>query len=87
MTQEANIEDIERSSDNLDIASRLAMRENQFYVDLARMKKPDQVKDADGNWPTTECVTCDTDIPPARLEATGTIRCVDCQSKLEKFNR
>lgn len=72
----------EKTSDVSDAASNLEMMETSFRVEQARNKKADQVKGADG-WPITECVDCDIDIPPARLEATGTIRCVVCQSKLE----
>ena len=45
----------------------------------AKLTAPEQDDDFDG----THCVGCWGEIPAARL-AWGRIRCVDCQTKLEK---
>jgi RNA polymerase-binding transcription factor DksA len=74
----------EHLSDPLDVAARaeltatLAARE-----DHRRRCKPEQVQNEDGTWPTEDCVDCGEPIGEARL-ALGRVRCIDCQTKLEK---
>lgn len=70
--------------DILDVASELS----QHYIDDAvaaasRKARPEQVQNADGSWPHPDCVECDNEIPEGRLLATGKIRCVFCQAKIE----
>lgn len=75
---------LQREPDVLDQANNLAQKLNDAHIAAARAKsKAEQVQNADGTWPVTECVDCGIDIPPARL-ALAKIRCVHCQGDLEK---
>ena len=92
-------ENEDRCADPIDHACQVETRMRENDVAMARaLSKPEQVQvpalDEDGKpllldgcpimyWPITECVDCDDDIPPARLEL-GKVRCVICQGKLEK---
>lgn len=70
--------------DPLDEATIVIERATAEALARTRAKAaPEQVQNADGSWPVTECVDCDADIPTARL-AHGRIRCFECQSALEK---
>lgn len=72
-----------KSADKMDSATRVERMETEGNVRRARgLSKPEQVQNEDGSWPITECVTCEDDIPAARLEL-GKIRCVICQGKIE----
>jgi RNA polymerase-binding transcription factor DksA len=72
------------SADPMDTAQRVErmQREQQIKQQLAKYK-PEQEKNPDGSWPVTECVDCEDDLPQERMEM-GRIRCVVCQSKLER---
>ena len=74
----------ERHTEQIDAANHLA----DMYTKLAMQQQvaklaPEQVRLADGTWPTTECVDCGEEIPEKRLEM-ARIRCVVCQEILEK---
>lgn len=73
----------EKHSDPLDQASHLADLHNMQSLEMARLKAaPEQVQDADGNWPETECVDCGEDIGEVRLSL-GKVRCIGCQEAKE----
>lgn len=74
-------------SDDIDNANELAQRMNDHAVAQAMANsKPEQVQNADGSWPVTECDDCGIDIEPGRV-ALGKVRCIACQEALEKANR
>jgi RNA polymerase-binding transcription factor DksA len=74
---------VTREADDLDAASELTQQLNDAYVTNARAKaRPEQVQNADGTWPKTEC-DCGDPIPEGRL-AMGKIRCLECQKDFEK---
>lgn len=73
--------------DVLDQASNLTEQLTTGYVNHVRNRmRPEQVRNADGTWPHPNCVDCEIDIPPARLEM-GRIRCVNCQEDEERAQR
>lgn len=75
--------DEDRCADPIDNACKTEtlMRDND--VALARSRAaPEQVQDADGSWPITECKDCGDDIPAGRL-ALARVRCVICQGRLD----
>jgi len=77
----------EFTPDVLDRATNLTQELTESAIAEQRRKaRPEQVQNPDGSWPTTTCVDCEVDIPPARL-AMGKVRCVDCQTLLEKARR
>ncbi|MBK6403299.1 MAG: TraR/DksA C4-type zinc finger protein [Rhodocyclaceae bacterium] len=77
----------EHFADDIDRAAFLTEVANESAVANARMKaRPEQVRNADGTWPTTECVECGELIEEARLDM-GKVRCFECQSTLEKRGR
>lgn len=62
-----------------EMAERLAETQRQSALDAAaRSVAPELHPDFNG----TDCVECDAEIPAARL-ATGKVRCVPCQTRLE----
>lgn len=67
---------------NLEMAEALerAQREESI-ARAARLMAPEKDDDFDGE----HCVECWEELPAARL-AWGRIRCVECQTKLEKLN-
>ncbi len=70
-------------SDPIDQAAQLSEMYTDIAVNAQRQKcVPQQVQDADGNWPVTECADCGLDIEPGRIEM-GRIRCLACQTTLE----
>ena len=70
-------------SDPIDQAAQLSEMYTDIAVNAQRQKcAPQQVQDADGNWPVTECEDCGLDIEPGRIEM-GRIRCLACQTLLE----
>lgn len=74
-------------SDPVDQGSHLAALHNDSAVEMQRRKAaPQQVKNAKGQWPTTECIDCGEDIEAVRLEM-GRIRCFSCQDLLEKVEK
>lgn len=76
-----------KHADPVDIASDLELLHNEQLVAFARnANKPEQEKNPDGTWDEMECRDCGEDIPLARLEM-GKVRCVDCQSILEKRSK
>lgn len=75
---------IERYTDPLDEARHMvdvATAANVRY--FAAKAKPEQVRNPDGTWPTTECVDCGEDIEDGRLEM-GKVRCFRCQTIKER---
>lgn len=75
-----------READQLDVAADLSRALAEAGVDEVRRRaKPEQVQGADGNWPISECVDCDT--PLGVRASLGKIRCIDCQSILERRSR
>lgn len=78
---------IEKCADPFDHASELESSFRELSLSEARRKlKPEQEQNEDGTWPVLYCVDCDDEIPEARL-AMGKIRCVDCQSNLERKSK
>lgn len=66
--------------DETDQAQHLQLLEQAEIIRRAReMNRPQTHPDFDG----VHCVDCDIEIPPRRLAATGSVRCVDCQQHLE----
>lgn len=77
----------EHTPDVLDRASNLTQElTDNAIAEQRRRARPEQVQNADGSWPVTNCVDCEVEIPQARL-ALGKIRCVDCQGILERVRR
>jgi RNA polymerase-binding transcription factor DksA len=78
---------MERTRDPLDAAAELTENLNRAAEEHVRLKaRPEQIKDAQGNWHTTSCIDCEEDIELPRLEM-GRVRCFSCQDLLEKRNR
>ncbi len=76
------------SPDVVDQGSNHAEVARTQQVAALRAKlKPEQVRDANGNWPEPACVDCGLEIPEDRLELTGSTRCVFCQAKRERLYR
>lgn len=74
-------------ADDLDRAAQLSYKINEAYIESVRQRnKPEQTKDADGTWPHPDCVECDEPLPPLRLQM-GRLRCVFCQTRLERERR
>src|SRR5574340_181139 len=70
---------MERHADEIDRAASIAEEHNQDCVDhYRRLAAPQQERNPDGSWPTTECVDCAEDIEAERLEA-GRVRCFECR--------
>jgi RNA polymerase-binding transcription factor DksA len=75
-----------KEADDLDRAQELTTMLTDAFVKQARNgAAPEQVQNADGTWPHTEC-ECGEQIPRARL-LLGKIRCVACQEDFEKERR
>lgn len=78
---------IEKSADPFDLASEVESSFRELQLQVTRNKvKPEQVQNEDGTWPHPECVDCDEEIPLLRLQM-GRIRCVHCQSEIERLSR
>jgi RNA polymerase-binding transcription factor DksA len=72
-----------READNIDRASDLALQQTEDSInEVRRAARPEQEK-IDGEWKQKECDDCGDEIPLARLNL-GKIRCVFCQSALER---
>lgn len=72
-------------ADDLDRAAELTQQLTDAYISNARSKaRPGQVQNADGSWPTPDCIDCEEPIPEARLRL-GCLRCIDCQTIWEKL--
>jgi phage/conjugal plasmid C-4 type zinc finger TraR family protein len=77
----------EFTPDVLDRASNLTQETTDNAIAEQRRKAaPQQVQNPDGSWPVTECLDCDLAIPEGRLKM-GRIRCVECQSAVERGAR
>jgi RNA polymerase-binding transcription factor DksA len=75
----------EQISDPIDQASRTEQQMNDAALSNQRAKsKPEQVKDADGRWPITQCVDCED--PLGDRMHMGRIRCFYCQTDVERLN-
>ncbi len=75
-----------QEADDLDRAAELTMQlADAAVVESQRAIAPQQVRLPDGSWPNPEC-ECGEPIPEARLRL-GRIRCVECQSILERSSR
>jgi RNA polymerase-binding transcription factor DksA len=73
-----------KCSDPIDQASQTTELHNRVALEAHRLKAaPQQVPLPDGSWPTTDCADCGGPIESVRLAA-GRIRCVGCQTALEK---
>ncbi len=71
---------IEKSADEMDMASQLQEQLNERGLDAVRLNmKPQSHPDFDGD----HCLDCEVDIPVERL-AMGRIRCTACETVLEK---
>lgn len=70
-------------TDPMEFASELEEREraNAIAAHAAKLK-PEQVRDAAGNWETEDCIDCGEPIGEARLQM-GKVRCIECQEQLE----
>lgn len=74
------------NADPLDQAGLLTQQLNDAYIQNARAKnRPEQVVKPDGSWLFSECVDCDADLGGRKL--LGKVRCVQCQTALEKERR
>lgn len=72
-----------RDADNLDVASELQDAFNKRGIAaIAARTAPEKHEDFDGK----HCLDCPTEIPAMRL-AMGRIRCVLCQTAVEKRQR
>lgn len=70
-------------ADIIDVANETAQAQTDDAIDrYRRLAAPEQARNDDGTWPTTECTDCGEDIEPARLEF-GRVRCFACQTALE----
>lgn len=77
-------DEAERCADLIDEAGRITDMHNQHYIAAARAKSaPEQIRNADGTWPITECVECATELNHVRLMM-GRVRCFACQTDKEK---
>lgn len=73
-----------KSADDIDRAASLNLRQTEDAVRAARDKlAPEQVQNADGTWPEPDCIDCGEPNDQRRLEL-GKVRCVECQTILEK---
>lgn len=72
------------TGDVADLAQDQIERFNEQSVQRARRKA--QQHETDPAFDGESCIDCSIDIPKARL-ALGRIRCVECQSLLEKGRR
>lgn len=71
-------------ADPLDMATHYNEQATEDAIERQRrLAAPEQLQNADGSWPHTECVACGDDIEPARI-AHGKVRCFACQSALER---
>lgn len=71
-------------ADPLDVATMVSEIATQDALDRTRrLAAPEQVQNADGTWPTTDCVDCGEPIETPRLEL-GKLRCITCQIALER---
>ena len=74
-------------ADDLDRAADLTRKlEDAAVAAIRHQVKPQQVQNPDGSWPITDCEDCGEDLAPERL-ASGRIRCVYCQTLLERRGR
>lgn len=74
------------NADPLDQAGLLTQQLNDAYLSNARAKnRAEQTQRPDGSWLFSECVDCDADLDQRKL--IGKIRCISCQTALEKENR
>lgn len=78
----------ERFADPLDQADQVTQSHMDDAIShAAHLSAPEQmpVLNADGVlvWPVTECVDCGDEIEEGRL-ALGKVRCLRCQTRLEK---
>ena len=68
----------------IDEACAVEAASTALAVEAAMQKaRPEQVQNEDGTWPTIHCADCDYDIEKPRL-LLGKVRCIACQTKLEK---
>ena len=71
-------------ADDLDRASDLTLALNDSAIEeVRRAARPEQVVGPDGKWLRTNCEDCEEKIPVGRLKL-GKIRCVHCQTLLER---
>lgn len=81
--------------DPIDFGTQLAEDERQRNVAAVRERAaPKQEKEmqmVDGRevwvWPEPNCEGCGNPIPEARLEATGALTCVECETVKEKRSK
>ena len=78
---------VEACADVLDAAANLTLASTATQVaHHSYLAAPEQVRNEDGTWPVTECVSCGNDIEEGRLEL-AKIRCKRCQEILENKRR
>lgn len=74
------------NADPLDQAGLLTQQLNDAYLQNARAKnRPEQIVQSDGSWLFTDCVECGDDLGGRKL--IGKVRCVQCQTALERERR
>jgi RNA polymerase-binding transcription factor DksA len=74
------------SGDEVDRANELAEMATANSLYLTRKKaRPEQVQNADGSWPIKDCDECGLPIEKGRIKL-GKIRCIACQTELERLN-
>ena len=75
---------VEACADVLDAAANLTLASTATQVaHYSHLAAPEQVRNEDGTWETTECVDCGDEIEEGRLNL-GKVRCLRCQALLEK---
>lgn len=78
---------MDKFADETDRAAAIAEAANESAVEEARWAaRPEQVRNPDGSWPTTECVDCGEEIEEGRL-ALGYVRCFRCKNLIERRGR
>ncbi len=74
------LEEVERTADESDRASQIEFSHNLECLDRIRlMTRPESHPAFDG----AHCVTCDDPLPRERL-GLGRVRCVTCQTTIER---
>ena len=82
-----NRDNEENAPDLLDRAAALTQRLGDAAIErVRRMAAQEQARNSDGSWTQTDCEDCGEKIEPPRL-ALGKIRCISCQTELERRQR
>lgn len=69
-----------------DIADLANDRAEEHLADALRAAVGKSAPETHPDFNGSDCVACDEPIPPARI-LLGKVRCVECQSRLERWRR